>query len=330
MKGHCRVEGVDPWTMYDSLHDCVYRWTWDFNMNDSHNLSNLDLWNDVGYYALRPMKVMGMNAPVQPRDFCNQRAWRNVDGREFIIMNRSRPHVRCPDRKGWTRGNSICSGFLIRGDPKGCTLTYLTQSDLRGSIPQWVINFLVTTRLPQTLNDMAKYGAGYTAYKDSTPHKQHKPWIVPPQPWSSQPPKNLLTEWVNKYEQQKAKTESFVAIDQGALPSAPPEWYDGKPAMEWFKAGAPLGRRRSSPSAGRPSPSAEEPEKHVATMSSVISPQGVSNIGVTRSPPDVVSPDADLMATQPQVAQYSEAVATKSEVKVSPPGGNKCGCCNVQ
>eukprot|EP00756_Hemistasia_phaeocysticola_P008647 Hpha_TRINITY_DN14684_c0_g1::TRINITY_DN14684_c0_g1_i1::g.47873::m.47873 len=235
VKVFCVIEGLEPWTLYDTLHDCVYRWDWDTNMLQGYNVCNLDLHNDVGYYAAQSPSSL-----VQSRDFCNQRAWRNVDGKEFIIMNKSRPHERCPPAKGFTRGASICSGYLIRPHgPGASSMTWIAQSDLKGSIPAWLINMAITGTVPKTMATISKVGNDYRRWKRASGHERHRPWVVPPEPWS-RPQRNRLVDWL---------------VDQGKLQlprtdiepeCAPESWYHGTPALEWYAPGAPFGPARAS------------------------------------------------------------------------------------
>eukprot|EP01065_Artemidia_motanka_P040743 TRINITY_DN515_c0_g1_i1.p1 TRINITY_DN515_c0_g1~~TRINITY_DN515_c0_g1_i1.p1 ORF type:complete len:568 (+),score=132.19 TRINITY_DN515_c0_g1_i1:59-1762(+) len=230
VKVFCVIEGLEPWTLYDTVHDCVYRWEWDTNMLEGYNVCNLDLHNDIGYYAAQsPTRL------VTSRDFCNQRAWRNIDGNEFLVVNRSRPHPRCPDKKGFVRGSSICSGYLIRPHGrKSCSLTYIAQSDPKGSIPAWVVNSIITSQVPKTIANLAKVGRDYRQWKEASGHAHMRPWVVPPQSWSVPQPNHLLDWFVDRYPQLRP---------HGEPTSAPADWYAHCPAMEWYKPGAPLGPR---------------------------------------------------------------------------------------
>eukprot|EP00659_Diplonema_papillatum_P021660 gene21660-33340_t len=124
---------IPPHVMYDTLHDPDYRPVWDSSMGEGYNICHLDANNDVGYYLLKLPPL------VANRDFCNERSWRNVNEKEFIIMNHSEPHQMCPPTKA-VRGDSIISGFLIRPHLDGCSITYVSQSDPKGWIPVSVLN----------------------------------------------------------------------------------------------------------------------------------------------------------------------------------------------
>jgi hypothetical protein len=55
-------------------------------------------------------------------------------------MNHSVVHPNAPEKKGFVRAKSILTGYLVREVEGGCTLTYLTQTDPMGWIPNWLTN----------------------------------------------------------------------------------------------------------------------------------------------------------------------------------------------
>jgi hypothetical protein len=161
---------IDAIVLYDVLHDPEYRSVWDENMVEGYNIEQIDACNDVGYYSAK--------APtgIANRDFCNERSWRVKDNKEYIIMNHSVLHPKCPEKKGFVRANSIKTGYLVRQrEESGCTLTYLTQTDPRGWIPSWLVNTVTKKYAPQIIGKLEKAAKGYTQWKDQhDPNK--KPW----------------------------------------------------------------------------------------------------------------------------------------------------------
>jgi len=158
-----------PNVVYDVLHDADYRKEWDESMEEGYCIEQLDAHNDVGYY--------GAKSPifsVSARDFCNQRSWwRATDGSEYIIFNHSVKHNNCPEKKGFIRANSILSGYLLRTHPDSPDKTlffYLTQSDLKGWIPAWVINQGASKFAPSIVDKLNKCAPNYPNWK-----KTHKP-----------------------------------------------------------------------------------------------------------------------------------------------------------
>eukprot|EP01064_Diplonema_japonicum_P035988 TRINITY_DN7959_c0_g1_i1.p1 TRINITY_DN7959_c0_g1~~TRINITY_DN7959_c0_g1_i1.p1 ORF type:complete len:302 (+),score=47.96 TRINITY_DN7959_c0_g1_i1:50-955(+) len=178
--------GVTPETMYDCLHDADYRVVWDTSMGDGYNICHLDDNNDVGYYLLK------LPAVVANRDFCNERSWRNVDGREFIIMNHSVVHEKCPPTKA-VRGQSIISGYLIRPHGTGCSITYVSQSDPKGWIPVKIMNSIITSQGPNLIEKLKDVSKVYPDWKKKNSADRF-PWRTGPQPWSTTQP-NRTIQW---------------------------------------------------------------------------------------------------------------------------------------
>jgi len=224
---------VPPWVMYDTLHDSVYRASWDMNMVENGNIAGLDLNNDVGYYqAKSPFPSMIAN-----RDLCNHRSWINIDGKEFIIMNSSRKHRECPVREGVVRAWSFKAGFLIRPHGRNSsTITMLAHSDPAGSIPAFVVNQLISVTAPGSIKKMYDAAKGYNNWKKADPNRQYKPWITPPRPWpEGMKPKNRIPDQVFS----KGGNASWRPPAGEASPGPPDDWYRSD-SMLWYIPGAPL------------------------------------------------------------------------------------------
>jgi len=104
---------------------------------------------------------------VSGRDFCNQRSWRVKEDQEYMIINHSVIHPKCPEKKGFVRANSINSGYLMRVNPDGksCTLIYITHTDPKGSIPSFVMNFMTKTFAPKIIGKLEAAGKEYPNWK---------------------------------------------------------------------------------------------------------------------------------------------------------------------
>jgi len=163
-------KGIDAEVLYDTLHDPDYRKDWDENMIEGYNIVQLDPCNDIGYYSAKaPM-------PVSNRDFVNQRSWTvSDDSKEFIIMNHSVVHPNAPEKKGFVRAWSIMTGYLVRVVEGGCTLTYLTQTDPKGWIPNWLTNTVTKKFAPSIVGKLTKAASGYPEWK-AKHNPDLKPW----------------------------------------------------------------------------------------------------------------------------------------------------------
>jgi len=160
-------------TLYDVLHDPVYRKTWDKHMLSSCELGVLNPNNDLSYYALH------CPAPLKNRDFVLQRSWLQTP-QEYYIINHSVFHRDFPAKKGFVRGLSHLTGFLITPMDKGCSLGYVAHSDPGGQLPVWVTNKLSTILAPKMVKRLHKACKTYNHWKNLHNPKQ-KPWLYPEQ-----------------------------------------------------------------------------------------------------------------------------------------------------
>ncbi|KAK3100725.1 hypothetical protein FSP39_024311 [Pinctada imbricata] len=161
-------------TLYDVLHDPDYRKKWDHTMLEGHEICAINPNNDIGYYAMK------CPSPLKNRDFVTQRSWLDL-GSEFIIINHSVNYKEKPIRKGFIRGISYLTGYLIRKqDNQTCQFTYVAQSDPRGKLPSWVVNKLTHYLAPKVISRIQKGCKNYDSWK-ATHNPKYKPWLYPEQ-----------------------------------------------------------------------------------------------------------------------------------------------------
>jgi StAR-related lipid transfer protein 10 len=173
VKLYGKFPDIDALVMYDVLHDPDYRKSWDDNMIEGTELKVLDpLSCSVGYYSAKaPMGVTN-------RDFVTKRFWRanKADG-EYIIMNHSVQHEDRPDpMKGFIRAISIRTGYLVRSDGKGsCEMLYVTQADMMGWVPAWLMNKVTKKFAPSIVQRLNKVALAYPEWKADHSKGEH-PW----------------------------------------------------------------------------------------------------------------------------------------------------------
>ncbi|XP_046563160.1 START domain-containing protein 10-like [Haliotis rubra] len=173
-------DDIDAATLYDVLHDPLYRKTWDQTMLEGYEICVINPFNDIGYYAIR------CPPPVRNRDFVTQRSWLDT-GTELYIFNHSVNHEKCPPRKGFIRGISYFTGYMIRKlDNDRCQLTYISQSDPKGKLPSWAVNKLTHMLAPKVVSRIYKACKKYKDWKSkNNPH--FKPWLNAEQMMSNLP-----------------------------------------------------------------------------------------------------------------------------------------------
>jgi hypothetical protein len=179
---------VPPDVMYDVLHDAPYRKEWDEGMIKGYNICQLTPTNDIGYYGVK------CPSPITNRDFCNQRAWIQTTNNEYIILNTSVEHVDQPKVSGFIRAFSYISGYFIRSSGKGCSMTYLTQSDPAGWLPAYFMNQGTAKFAPNLMSKLHAAALKYPAWKKKN-SPEHRPWLTESVSWPA-PVDDITPQWV--------------------------------------------------------------------------------------------------------------------------------------
>jgi hypothetical protein len=165
---------VSAGTAFDVLMDQDYRPNWDDASIKDFDICKLDGYNDIGYYAMK------CPAPLKNRDYVNQRSWRVTPGKHYIVFNHSVTHERHPPLKNFVRAVSFVTGFLVRPAGDGSSLSYVTQSDPKGVIPKWIINFALYKVAPRLMERVHIACVQYNDWKASN-NPGLKPWLHPEQ-----------------------------------------------------------------------------------------------------------------------------------------------------
>ena len=107
--------------------------------------------------------------PTAPRDFTAISMAGRYDNTTLISAGVSIADARVPEEKGYVRGNIVCGGYVIKessGEPDQCKVTYVSQAELRGSIPTFAVN-KVTESQPQCVARLRGLAEElYTTLKD--------------------------------------------------------------------------------------------------------------------------------------------------------------------
>eukprot|EP00658_Telonema_sp_P-2_P008532 TRINITY_DN13217_c0_g1_i22.p1 TRINITY_DN13217_c0_g1~~TRINITY_DN13217_c0_g1_i22.p1 ORF type:complete len:542 (+),score=121.91 TRINITY_DN13217_c0_g1_i22:276-1901(+) len=136
-------EMIKAWGLVQAPAHCCYRAlceleerrTWDKNTEEMKILERLDE-NSCLYYSL-VQGIFGM----QPRDFLDLRHMVVLPNGTHVIVFVSAESDQCPAKPGVVRGCTILSGQMIKPvDNNSCLLTVVSQVDIKGSIPVYLVN----------------------------------------------------------------------------------------------------------------------------------------------------------------------------------------------
>uniref|UniRef100_A0A0N4Z953 START domain-containing protein 10 n=1 Tax=Parastrongyloides trichosuri TaxID=131310 RepID=A0A0N4Z953_PARTI len=164
---------IDADTVYDVLHDPIYRKKWDKYMLDSKDIGMINPNTDICYYAV------GSVPPFKSRDFVMQRSWLDM-GNEKFICSHSICHKDYPPFSKHIRAIVYLTAYQVIKLDEGCRITYVTHSDPRGKLPTWFVNRLTKTIAPGMIKKLHKYCLSYKSWK--TKHNENvKPWRFPEQ-----------------------------------------------------------------------------------------------------------------------------------------------------
>ncbi|KAL5011783.1 hypothetical protein ScPMuIL_010334 [Solemya velum] len=164
---------VEGDTLYDVLHDPQYRKTWDHSMIEGFEICAVNPNNDIGYYAMK------CPSPLKNRDFVTQRSWLVLNN-EYMIINHSVNHQKQPPKKGYIRGVSYFTGYLIRNLGDKVQFTYVSHSDPKGKLPAWAVNKVTHKLAPKVIGRIHKACKDYSDWKRAN-NPQFKPWLFPEQ-----------------------------------------------------------------------------------------------------------------------------------------------------
>lgn len=184
--------------LYDMLQDAEFREVWDDFRAEAFTITMLDPCTEIGYYAGKSPVPM-----VSARDFVNQRQWHAAGRGEYVIWNTSVPHddvkedyqktVRKKINGSFVRAISKVTGYFIfpwldseSGAEKGVCMTYITQSDLRGSIPTSLCNYITKKVGPKTLKKVENAMRQYSKWREAKIKEgtYKKDWESPKEWWA--------------------------------------------------------------------------------------------------------------------------------------------------
>ena len=94
--------------------------------------------------------------PTSPRDFAVMNVVGRTDPHTRVHAACSIVDPRIPEIKGYVRGAVLAGGYVVKdvpGSADSAEVTYITQVDLKGSVPSFVVNKIVESQ-PQCVNQL--------------------------------------------------------------------------------------------------------------------------------------------------------------------------------
>lgn len=99
---------------------------------------------------------------VANRDFLTVKSSCKLNDNEYCILLKSVQDERVPLRKGFIRAHVYLTGYFIQPNESGCVLYYFTQTDFKGKIPSFALNFITKKYSPKFVKQMIE---GVKQYK---------------------------------------------------------------------------------------------------------------------------------------------------------------------
>jgi len=162
IKGHGKVFKLEavmsatPVEVYDVLVNGVCDWPkWNPTILDCKMLQTLNDNTDVSYSAA----VGQLGGLVASRDFVNIRHWKSHAG---LVMSAACAvtHPDMPPLKGHVRAENHPASYVfecVDGEPDKCKFTCILSTDLKGWMPQWMIDAAMSAVLLQYLHHLGAY-----------------------------------------------------------------------------------------------------------------------------------------------------------------------------
>jgi hypothetical protein len=133
------IEGYTKEEIYKAITDVNIRREWDKIFSEFKVIESNDK-SEVLYMSIKSPSIF-----VQDRDFLQRRKiWHNFpDENSVIIHFKSIDHPLAPEYPKFVRANTVISGYFIKTisiSPPRTFLAIISQTDIRGSIPKFIVN----------------------------------------------------------------------------------------------------------------------------------------------------------------------------------------------
>jgi hypothetical protein len=142
-----------PEYIFELIYDLNWRFKWDNVLSRLKIVDTVSPNTDIMYSFFKsPMGVAN-------RDFLQKRTFiHNVKGARTIIVFSNAKHPKCPPVADAIRAFTIISGYFIKEiTPQKTHLTVVSQSDIKGHVPKWIVNY-AASKAPMSWLKRLEYG----------------------------------------------------------------------------------------------------------------------------------------------------------------------------
>ncbi|EGR28919.1 start domain protein [Ichthyophthirius multifiliis] len=146
------VENCTSEEVFIQIYNAKIRSQWDKVTQGFQVLDTISEGVDVIYFFVDP----GLG--VTKRDFVQQRILKRdyPEKGQITIAFFSIQHSSQPEKKGFIRAHSYIAGYVIRPVGQHTQLTIMTQSDVKGVVPKYVVNYMAARQPPKWVESMQK------------------------------------------------------------------------------------------------------------------------------------------------------------------------------
>ena len=150
VRAYAKIPNTTMENVFYHISDTVQRTEWDTTFADFSLIPE-------GRSPSCDILYCMLNSPfgVTPRDFLQYR--RTIVKTDSItLLMRSAEHPAKPSVSGCIRAETYISGYVIRQSPSGCDLFLMSQTDIKGLIPKWIVNMMAAKAPAQWVNNLAR------------------------------------------------------------------------------------------------------------------------------------------------------------------------------
>ena len=151
VRAYATIPGVTIENVFYNIFNPTRRQTWDTNFANIELLPKTDSYECEVLYC-----VLQSPFGVTPRDFLQYRKAEAASPKCLTILMRSAEHELKPVIHGCIRAESHISGYVIRETPTGASLFIMSQTDVKGLIPKWIVNMMAAKAPAQWVNNLMR------------------------------------------------------------------------------------------------------------------------------------------------------------------------------